>query len=95
MATCEISPDHKCTLGSKLDDIALILKDLKTEIKTLNEAHTNIRVWKAEIEERLKNGNKRFEQIEKTLNNKLDKTLILAYILGAVGGAAGLIKLLG
>jgi hypothetical protein len=82
-------------LAARLEHIERIVGEIREEVRAFRESQTEILIWRAEVEGRLRDGNRRFESMEDKMKDKLDKKLLIAYLAGAAGGAAGLIKLIG
>ena len=82
-------------MRAKLDHILKAIEKIETVIERNTNDQRALMIWRATVEEQLRQGTRSFAELRLELANKLDKKIVLAYMAGAAGGAAALVRLLG
>ena len=84
---------------ARLDTVVEQMKSLDARVGKAAELSQAFEVWKAETNVRLQAGCDRMDELQRQLNERVEKRVLLAYLAGvatvAGGLGAGLMKLLG
>jgi septation ring formation regulator EzrA len=71
------------------------LDRLEQKLNKVARHAEDLRIWRAEVDARLRVGSQEFSELKAELETKINKTTVLAYLAGAAGSGAALMKLFG
>lgn len=89
-----MSGDEAALINQKLDQIISAVSEIKTTTGGHGIQLQNFEVWRAQIEARLASGSEHINTLQTELREKVDKRTVMAYLAGAAGGSALLMKLI-
>lgn len=78
----------------KLDRLIKDVEGLGETLQKILQAQTDEKIWRAEIEGRLSSGVERMNSLQEQVDEKVDKRLVYAAVVGAGLGGAGLVKVI-
>jgi len=82
-------------LVARVESLYESISEVKEELRQQVHIGQKLEAWKAETNERLAHGVQRMDRIEESFKACVKKETAMAYVAGAAGGAALLMKMLG